>query len=214
MNQKRRLIKEDRWSRLYDAGQFGFVFESKFRREGLSFSADQLASEWESWNDSERLRFANAYRQKPEITIDDERILEFLMQHGDGPVRATMAGCLTRHSNKEKVLELLLKELAAGPEFAPNFLHALTVLGDSRAIAAVREFRGRTLTQLEQSCEQPSRDLALALICACRTLWTLEGQSGYAGTIELYLDHPDEVVRGFARACMEEWPLGQGQGGT
>ena len=168
MNHKRELVKEDRWSRVYQSDQSAYAYESKFANEETSLTALQLALEWASWDDSERLRFANAYRVKPQVTADDERILEHLMLEGDRRVRATVASFLTCHSNKELVLELLLKELLGEPEFAPNFLNALAILGDYRAVPAVREFLERTLSQLEQSRDRTSRDLTMALICASR----------------------------------------------
>src|SRR5579872_6612472 len=113
MSSKRKLLQEDRWSRLYQTGRNRVLYASKFRTDRLSVSFDQLRSEWAVWDRSERLSFASAYRYKPEITAQDERIMEFLAKKGDHRVRATIPIFLTRHPNKRFVLRFLLRGLGS-----------------------------------------------------------------------------------------------------
>jgi len=137
MDQYKKLLKEDRWSRVYETTRHPLLLESKFKTDGLSVAFHQLRSDWESWKDSERFAFLNAYRYKPTITADDEKIIEFLMASTDERVQMMIALLSTRHPDKKMVAKFLVARLNSAPEHLPNFLQALTVLGDSDTTSAV-----------------------------------------------------------------------------
>jgi hypothetical protein len=207
MKQHKKILKEDRWSRLYETDRYPFVYESKFRTDGISISTDQLTKEWGSWSVSERLSFANAFREKLEITAEDETILEFLMANGDDRVRTTIATSLTRHSNKDAVLEFLIQQLECDLEMAANYLQALTILGNPKALPAIRSCHTQMLAKIEEPRGDPDHSLIVSFLSCCATLWKMDGGPAYRDIIRSYLNHADEPIRNFAKACLEKWPL-------
>src|SRR5712692_1496025 len=73
---RKKLVREGRWSRVFEVEPNFFAYESKFEADGLSISVDELSADWNSWEDLEKLDFANAFRSKVEITNSDEKVLE------------------------------------------------------------------------------------------------------------------------------------------
>jgi hypothetical protein len=193
---KKNLVHEDRWSRVYQPETNFFAYESKFESEGISVTIEEISREWDSWNESERLNFVNAYRSKTQFVESDEKILEFLMAKGGEPAWSTIASCLSlHHSNKKMVLNFLLERLKSGSEPKSNFIQALYVLGNLAAVPSLHEVHDRLSEKIKQAhgeaCDWTIRDF---LTC-CEALVYLEGTESYRDEIRSYLSHPNQLIR-------------------
>jgi hypothetical protein len=194
---KKKLIHEDRWSRTYQAGENFYASESKFEADGLSVSVEELSSAWDSWNESEKLSFVNAYRSKTQFVESDEKILEFLMAQGDEPVWSTIASSLAlHHSNKKMVLDFLLERLKSGSEPKSNFIQALYVLGDVAALPSLHQLHDRLSERVKSGSHGQADHWAVNdFLTCCKALAYLEGAERYRDEIRPFLDDPNELIR-------------------
>jgi hypothetical protein len=192
---RKKLVHEDRWSRVFEVEPNFFAYESKFEADEVPVSVEQLREEWLSWNDSEKLNFARAFRQKRQIAERDEKILEFLMTEGDEPLWSTIALCLTRHSDRKVILSFLLERLGSGTEPKANFIQALYVLGDIAALPSLHELHDRLAEETEHAEGREDRRKIADLLKCCEALAYLEKSERYKDQIRRFLEHPDESIR-------------------
>lgn len=200
---KKKLVQEDRWSRTYQAGENSYASESKFESDGLSVSVEELSSEWDSWNESERLSFVNAYQAKAQFLDSDEKILEFLMATGDEAVWSTIASSLAlHHPNKKMILDFLLEKLRSGSEPKSNFIQALYVLGDVAALPSLHQLHDRLSAELKQAQGAPDHWTIYDFLKCCEALTYLEKEQGYQDEIRPFLEHSEELIRIQARMAL------------
>jgi hypothetical protein len=194
---KKKLVHEDRWSRTYEAGENFYASESKFEADNLSVSIEDLSSAWESWDESEKISFVNAYRSKTQFAEADEKILEFLMSKGDETVCSTIASSLAlHHSNKKVVLEFLLGRLTTGSEPKSNFIQALYVLGNVAALPALHKLHDLLSAQVKSASQGQVDHWTIAdFLRCCEALAYLEKTDRYRNEIRPFLDDPAELVR-------------------
>ena len=122
LRKNQKLVKEDRWSRVFKERDDVLTFKSKFDTDGLSILLNELESEWKTWDQGEKLSFVSAFTRKPEFSTDDEFILEFLMKEGDGETWTMLALSLRFHSNKKMVVQFLterVNSVTCSPKFSP-----------------------------------------------------------------------------------------------
>ena len=201
---RKRLLKEDKWSRIYETEREFVFYESKFQADGLSISVGELTSEWQSWSASERLCFAQAFNRKPEIRKEDEEVLEFLMRNEDEQIWASITIALPKHSNKKMILNFLLERLASGSEAKANSVHALGILGDPTAVPALRELHARLSLEIKAAGETEDPGPITELISCCQALVRLESSKDHEREIESFLTHSDKRVRGWAEYLLLE----------
>lgn len=201
---KKKLVHEDRWSRTYQAGENFYASESKFEADGLSVSVEELSSAWDSWNESERLSFVNAYRSKTHFLPSDEKILEFLMARGDEAVWSTIASSLTLyHSNKKMTLDFLLERLRSGSEPKSNFIQALYVLGDVGTLPSLHQLHDRLSVEIKQAEGEPDHWTIYDFLKCCEALAYLEKSERYRDEIRPFLEHSAELVRIQAQMALD-----------
>jgi hypothetical protein len=210
---KKKLIHEDKWSRIYEAGENFYASESKFEADGLSVSVEELNSSWTSWDVSEKLSFVNAYRSKPLFVESDEKILEFLIARGDEPIWSTIASSLSlHHSNKKMVLDFLLERLKTGSEPKSNFIQALRILGDVAALPILHHLHDQLSTRIKTASQDHIDHWTVNdFLRCCEALAYLEKEDRYKEEIRRFLAHPDELVRIHAQNALagpepEEFP--------
>jgi hypothetical protein len=202
----KKLIREDRWFKVFEMQPSVQARVSKFMTREADIRETELKEEWVSWRESERLTFAQAFSAKPEITQEDERILEFMMHSTDERVWASVASCLTRHSNKEMVLSFLTERLRSGAESKANFLQALSMLGDREAIPAVKALHDRLAADIRREGAEANEWLILDFVVSCSALNKLEGTTAYRDEIEPFLSHPSEHVRKSSKIWFDGGP--------
>lgn len=197
---RKKLVHEDRWSRVFEVEPNYYAYESKFEADGLSASVEQIRAEWEGWSDSERLNFAKAFRHKRTFGKREEEIVEFLMQNGDERIWSTIALLLTQHSEKSVVLSFLLERLKVGTEPKSNYIQALYVLRDAGALPGLHALHDRLREQIHSA--QADRWAICDFLKCCEAMVFLEGGENYRDEIRGFLGHPDEVVRGQATIAL------------
>src|SRR5579872_2069532 len=90
---RKNLVREDRWFRVYqpDPNANLFAYESKIETDKMSVSVGEVSAEWNSWDDDQRLMFAQAFSKKSQVNKADEQVYEWLIAKGDERVWSTIA---------------------------------------------------------------------------------------------------------------------------
>lgn len=202
------IISEDRWSRVQRVNKDTRQYVSKFENNEVSIPAETLKGEWDSWSELDRLSFAMAYRFKPDILPEDEKILDFLMASGDERVWAAIATCLLRHSDQSKVKNFLLKRLQSSPEPRMNFIQALSLIGGSQVVSELRQFHDRIRDEIPTVPAEKRRDLILEFLFGCSGLWKLKNDRAYREEIKSFSNDSDEIVRQTATLLLRGGNLG------
>jgi hypothetical protein len=202
----KKLIREGRWFKYYEMRPGVPLRISKFLSHETGMNASVLREEWVSWDESERLDFAQAFSLKPEITSQDEEILEFMMRSTDERIRSSIASCLTRHSNKQMVFAFLIEQLIKGSEPKANILQALTALGNRQAVPSIRALHDRLAADINPGEVEQDVWKILDFFAACAALDKLEGTISYRAEIEPFLKHPSESVRTMAKLWIDGGP--------
>lgn len=199
---RKNLVHEDRWFRVYqpDPKENFFAYESKFEADEISVTLEEISAEGNSWNDDQRLMFAQAFAKRSHVNESDQEIYEWLIAKGDERVWSTISLPLAhRHANKKLVLNFLLERLRGGSEPKANSIQALCVLGDLEAVPRLRELHDR-LSQ--QSSHGADFWIIYDFISCCKALAYLEGGRRYLDEIQAFLDHPEERIRHQAQIAL------------
>ena len=111
------LVKETEWSRQYLIAPKTTFYESKFDSDDLQIKAEDIINRWEGFGRSERLDFAQAlaHNCKTTFSVEEEKILRFLMEAGDEKIWATIALALCRHSDRELVIRFIVNRIEKSP---------------------------------------------------------------------------------------------------
>lgn len=199
------LIHESEWMRVYESPEFGRVHESKFLTDRVQVSSDSIIRRWPALSFDERIEFANAFAVKPELTSEDERILEFLMDAGDLYIWMTIAPLLPHHRNRERALAFLLERVKEERREKANFFQALELMRDVRAVPALRaayeNYRSSFRRPRRAAGEPEEPDYSDYLQC-CKALWALEGSPQYREAIEELSKSPVSSLRSLAERLL------------
>jgi hypothetical protein len=191
----KRLVREERWFRVYAVGPYPEVYESKFGTGELSLAFDEFAHEWEKWNHSERVAFARAYNSKTQISSEDENILEFVAKEGDEQIWGNLALCFARHPNKEWALRFLLDRLTSATEVRANFFQALGELGHSGAIPQLKSLHDQLMAAVVGGA---SGSVIREFLWCCSALVKLAGPEPYTSEIRRFASHSEAGIRKLA----------------
>jgi len=204
-NPDRKLLKETRWSRRYQIDSYD-VYESKIAEDDEKLHLADVILEWESWEIGERLEFVRAFSHKSSLSGEDERIVEFLINQKDERILAMMALPAILHSNKDLVLEFLLRQIQSTTKDRVNFIHALTLLGDSRAVSVIRDVYQQGLEREFSSNERAVLDDETHdFMMACIALWKLTGNQEYLTRLQVLQIHGNERIRRQANLLHKIW---------
>ena len=197
-----KLIRETRWSKVYERDDGVRSVQSKFSTEGLSVAADELKRMWPEWDDRERLDFAQAFSQKASFSQDDCDSLEFLVQSGSDIVASATAIELATCPNSSVAFDLIVTRLGAAKNVPrSNFFQALGRLADQRGVAILEQLRASLAGQI--AGEPTPIDTVIDYLSCCTALAELTKNSEYKRNIEAYLTDDREPVRFAARAMIE-----------
>jgi len=198
-----KLITESEWTRVYKDGD-ATLRDSKFFRDGLEVNAESIKGWWPSLSLHQRLDFAHAFSVKPKVTPEDERILDFLMEEGEPYIWRTIAILLPRHRDRERVLAFLLERIREEGEYKANFFQALRLMGDNRAIPALRAAFDDYRKKFRVGTGAPVKFVYFSYLSCCEALWALEGSTEYKDAIEEFLKSDDKDVRSFAELMLSD----------
>ena len=193
---RQKLVRETEWNRVYESEAGVRLHESKFLVDGLGVSLEQVTSRWSTFSEVERLDFANAFGAKPNVSAEDERILDYLMEVGDSYTWMAIAPLLPRHRNRERVLEFLLNRIREEGKDNANFFQALRMIRDRRAVAGLRTAYERYRRE-QKSGKVGLYDLDFLGCCAA--LLAIDGAAEYRRAIQDASNSPDELVRRYAK---------------
>jgi hypothetical protein len=196
-----KYISETEWTRVYKDGD-AILYDSKFLRNGLEVSAEFVRGRWSSLSAAQRLDFAQAFSAKPNVTPEDEHILDFLMEVGEPYIWSTIAILLPRHRDKDRVLAFLLERTGEEGEHKAGFFQATRLMGDNRAIPALRAAYDGYRKKLLGGTEPPVKFDHFSYLSCCKALWALEGSANYKDAIEEFLKSDDKAVCRFAEIML------------
>ena len=203
MFQRGKLIRETEWMRVYES-QPGTCYESKFLTDGLQVSAELIIRRWPSFSAAEKLEFANAFAAKPEVTPEDERILDFLMQAGDFYIWMAVALLLPCHRERERVLAFLLERIREDRKDTANFFQAIVLMKDKRAVPALRAAYDNYRKELRAGTETAVKFDYVEYLACCKALWEIDGSMEYKAAIEDFSRADDKSVRSFAEHLLQD----------
>jgi len=199
---ERKLVRESEWMRVYRVEARTLMYESKFLTDHLAVSADSIRRRWPGLPDEEKLEFSLAFQAKPEITSEDEDVLDFLMEVGGLPIWITIAPLLPRHSDRERVLKFLLDRIGEDGNMKANFYQSVEQIRDRRALPALRAMYERYERELRDQNE-PTEDFEYQdYLSCCKALWAIEGLTSYREAIERFAKSENDQVRFWAVALL------------
>lgn len=198
----RELVKESEWMRVYRADSNTLMYESKFLVDHLTLSANSIKRRWPGLSEEEKLEFAQAFQAKPEVTSEDESLLDFLMEAGNLPIWITIAPLLPRHSARERVLKFLFQRISEEGKPKANFYQSIEQLNDKTALPTLRamyeRYKDRLLERSEPTDEFEYQDY----LSCCKALWVIEGSMQYRETIERFAKSQDEGLKFWAETLL------------
>jgi hypothetical protein len=172
--------------------------DSKFLRDGLEVSAESIIGRWPSLSPHQKLEFAHAFSAKPKITSEDERILDFLMGLEEPIIWRAIAILLHRHRDKERALAFVLARIAEDAGRTANFFQALGLMGDKRAIPALRAAYDDYRKKLGAGADASADFDYISYLSCCNALWKLEGSKECRDVLEEFTRSDEKSLRRFA----------------
>jgi hypothetical protein len=192
------VIRENQWMRVYRSEDGGERLQSKFLFEEVQVSADEIRRTWPLMSEQKQFEFVQAYQAKPKVTLEDEKILDFLIETGNDVIWTFISALLPRHSEREKVLNFLFARIQRPDRLSANYYQALEVLGDPRAVQPLEIARQIQKEHINSGVKEEE----YAYLVCCRSLWKLRGSEGIEPEIRKALSSPDPDVRAFAETLL------------
>jgi len=172
------------------------VYVSKFLAEGITVELREIEVEWAGWSGTERFEFVNAYKDKPDVSAEDERILTFLMDHGNELTWVSIGRLLSKHSDRDRVLGFLRKRLeAVSTEPKATFIQALRNIGGTESLSILGEFYDTTRPQVAVHRQEADPTLVIDFAHCCSALSQLKGEPAYLQEVQEFANDEREIVR-------------------
>jgi hypothetical protein len=184
--------------RVYSSDDQHFRRESKFLTGDVEVLANSIRSNWSTFSFEEKLDFSLAFGVKPNLTSEDEKILDFLMEAGPHEVWCNLALLICNHSDRDRVVAFLIARIKEGKAFCTNYYQALAQLGDLRAIPALTHRYSKLRERKADANSGPltlheSMELFDYLYC-CWALLVLAGSREFEDAIREMVGHPDGTL--------------------
>ena len=205
-----KLVSETEWMRVYELAPKSFSYESKFLTDGLQMSAESFASRWPTMTQTERRAFASAYSAKADFTPDDEQIIDLIMKDGDDHVwNSLVTFIVSKHPQRDRVLALVRDRLEKHPDSPSNYIQALGIARDQRAVSVLLPYYDDYSSQAQAVPERADASfedvLPIAQFLWCsEALFRITESKKFADGIRAYLKHPHPQVQWWARHALGE----------
>lgn len=206
------LMRATEWSYSFKCGPKSFCRISRFLAEpGFEVDASEIRQRWPSMSDAERMDFAANFHVKETWTENDTEILEMVMNDGDDHIWSSCALAMLRHPDRARAVDFLIERVQrSGSEHPPlNYIQALGIAGDRRAVVAIRPYYDKYLEAMEaESATGVPDDIFRgpipyqALLAIAGSLFKIEGSNEYEQAIRKYFDHSKEQVRYWAEYAL------------
>ena len=206
------LVRRSEWSYSFKCGPKMFCSLSRFAAEkDFVASADDIRRRWPSMDERERLDFASNFHHKETWTDNDTEILEIIINDGDDRVWSSCALAMPRHPDRNRLVEFLIDRVQHAESERPplNYMQALGITKDRRAISSIRPYYDEYLKAMEAETVSGIPDDVFwgpipyfPFLCIAGNLYQIEGSSEYEQAIRKYFDHPKEQVRYWAEHAL------------
>ncbi len=195
------LVRESRWLRVYRGKPSLEILSSKFLEDGLELKAKDFEKTWADLSPQEKLDLCAAYRAKPRISEDDEKILEVIMRNGDDVTWRNIVSVLARLTDRAKVSLFIRERIAKQSPPVSNFYQAIETLRDLQAVPQLR-LRYEQYKKLGVSPTSTDRTLCIDYLSCCSALRKLTGSQQYERSMEPFLQANDKFVRYSAKRLL------------
>lgn len=189
------LYRESRWSRWYHNKERGMTYGySRFMDGSASISLSELESNWDSWDQHERIDFCQNLAWASDDILRD--ILRFIMKHG-GP--REWAGCalsIGRLFPKEEVVGFFSEACrhARVGELA-NLMQVLAATRDPSVHRTISRCLDRVWKSRRLFDDQYPHAAMDAVYCMKHLLELGSSPDTFRAKREALLNHPNELVR-------------------
>jgi hypothetical protein len=193
-----KLVQESEWMRVFSAGPNQLRYESKFLRNEVQISAEEIKQRWTSLSSDKQMEFAVAFSANPTWSEEDARVLEFLMAVGNDYVVQTLADLIARRCERQRAQEFLLGRIEGAGSFPrSNYYRVLGTIGDRDSLPQLRQIYNEYSEELKGSKNRLLAEFSgyIDYLYLCATLRQLDGSPEFERAIRAMLDHSDESVR-------------------
>src|ERR1700727_2203358 len=123
-----KLISESAWLRIYELAPNNSRYESKFLTDGLEINAARFFEAWPNFSRHERWEFAMAYGSKPTMTVEDEKILNYLMGEAGRDIWWSLPMILVRYPDRARVLQFLQDRIEEANTSKANYYQVVGLM--------------------------------------------------------------------------------------
>jgi hypothetical protein len=207
------LAERTKWSYSFKCGPKSYCRISRFMAEtAFEVSASEIRRRWPTMDERERLDFASNFYVKETWTDNDTEILEIIMHDGSDLIWSCCSLAMLRHPDRNRVVEFLIERVQRTESKHPplNYMQALGLAGDRRAVAAMRPYYEKYLEAVETEAATGVPDDVFfgpvpyhAFLAIAGDLFKLEQSPEYERAIRKYFDHPNEQVRYWAEHALD-----------
>ena len=207
------LVKRTEWSYTFKCGPKTHCSISRFLAEkNFEVSAAEIRQRWPVMSLRERMDFATNWWSKHTWNDNDSQILDIIMADGDDNIWNSCAQAFLKHPDRHRAVSFLIDRLANyETEHEPlNYMQALGMSKDERAVAAIRPYyeRYRIAMETEPATGVPEDVFRgpipyFPYLVAAGALFKIGGSPEYEQAIRQYFDHPNEHVRYWAEHVLE-----------
>lgn len=179
---------------------------SKFANKSFGIPADYVEKQWMNWSPAEKARFADAFSVREALNKNDERIVSFMISHGDPSVWNSIALLAARHSDRQLALRFLTTRIETATTSASNYYQALSRLRPVECVAILEsalrrhEEAVRRIPKIEAWAD---RLLYLDYLSCSATLFEITGKREYGLKVLECFQHPDVRVQELARMIVD-----------
>lgn len=207
------LARRTEWSYSFKCGEKSYCSISRFLAEkDFVISAAEIRQRWPSMGERERLDFASNFHVKETWTENDTEILEIIMSDGDDRIWSSCALATLRHPDRNRAVEFLIDRVQHAESERPplNYMQALGIAGDRRAVAVIRPYYDKYVKAMEAEAVTGVPENVFwgpipyhAFLSIAGDLYKIERSAEYEQAVRKYFDHPNEQVRWWAEHALE-----------
>lgn len=175
-------------------------YYSKFSKKDFTVSVTSIQERWASWTPDEKRKFAGAFgfSGRTQLTDNDQRLLDFLMENGDSQVWRAIAIVVARHRDRNRALNFLLTRVTDETDHLANYYQALGILSAPECVPTLTKSLSAHRRKVDlHTYEQGWGDWSIYsdyLACSA-TLFRITGREEYRDNLKGMLQHPDETIR-------------------
>jgi hypothetical protein len=184
---------------------------SKFCRPNFIVPIEHVEAQWRSWTPDERRMFAWAFgfSARVQLTDNDQRLLDFLMENGGQEVWSAIGNIVGAHRDRDRALNFFLARIKEGLRPLGNYYQGLARLSAPESVPTLREVLAREQREVDQLAPSlrtsADQDVYRDCIHCSLTLFVITKEREYLTNLKKMLEHTDESVRQMVRTATTLW---------